>query len=168
VIKLQNPFPKNKEIREAYRYKLMRHYTSEDVSAEPNFIKPHIDRSPRVDLLRERFPDLSTSLDVSKGSTDTSYNAKPTGCDKTRRITAEEEKYNELLRKNKRITRSPAAQKLAWHAFSSREKDRVDRGREAMMQSGLSNDELEKEAVGIPNALPEWRKRKTGRFAKPA
>jgi hypothetical protein len=35
-----------------------------------------------------------------------------------------------------------------------------------MMISGLEWDDLANEKKGVPNNLPEWRKKNTGRFAK--
>ncbi|KAI2478089.1 hypothetical protein Ptr902_10284 [Pyrenophora tritici-repentis] len=143
VPKLQNPFPKNKEIREAYQYKLMRHYT--DGQPQVPVIRPPIATSPRVDALRKHFPLLKTPQ--STNSDEIARNQM-------------------LLHRNKQITRSPIGQKLAWEAFSSREQDRIDRGREALMRSGLWDDDLEKEQRGQANNLPEWRKAHTGQFAK--
>lgn len=70
------------------------------------------------------------------------------------------------LRVNKDITRSERVQRLAWKSFSATERDRVDRGREAMMESGLVVEDLVKESRGAKNGLPEWKKCTTGRFAK--
>jgi hypothetical protein len=70
------------------------------------------------------------------------------------------------LRANKDITRSEQAHRLAWESFSATERDRIDREREAMMESGLIVEELIKEARGVKNELPEWKKYTTGRFAK--
>ncbi|KAF1836986.1 hypothetical protein BDW02DRAFT_545049 [Decorospora gaudefroyi] len=165
VPKLQRPFPRPHEIKEAYKCKLLRHYTDPSVPALPDFIKPRIDTSPRVDILRKRFPLLSTSSDASAPA------AREHGAKIPREDTEAEQKeiakHRKLLWLNKRITRSESAQRLAWHAFSSREKDRIDRGREAMMRSGLWEHDLDKESMGVANGLPEWRKKTTGRFAKP-
>jgi hypothetical protein len=48
VSKLRKPFPKQKEITEAYNLKLMRHYRPLTTKREPDFVKPRIDTSPRV------------------------------------------------------------------------------------------------------------------------
>jgi hypothetical protein len=159
--KLQRPFPKNKEIKDAYKYKLMRHYTDPLAPAISNFFKPRIDRSPRVENLLKRFPLPATSFGASNTETGNSREAMLAEWARTRT-------QIEQLRNNMRITSSESAQKLAWEAFSSREQDRVDRGREAMMQSGLWSDDLLKESYGVANELPEWRKTRTGRFAKSA
>ena len=69
------------------------------------------------------------------------------------------------LQRNLFITQTEYAQQLAWQSFSLPEWGRVDRGREAMIQSGLVPDDLELEAVGRGNRLPDWKKPWTGRFA---
>jgi hypothetical protein len=166
IPKLQRPFPKNTEIKAAYKYKLMRHYTDPQAPAVSNFIKPRIDRSPRVENLLKRFPLIEALSDTS-----TPPAVKP-GVDKSKEVEllkwAKNKTQKEALQENIKITSSISAQKLAWEAFSSREQDRIDRGREAMMQSGLWSDDLARESVGIANELPEWRKTKTGWFAKSA
>ncbi|KAF1947630.1 hypothetical protein EJ02DRAFT_390670 [Clathrospora elynae] len=166
--KLQRAFPTSSEIKDAYKYKLLRHYNDTLALTNPtmtNFTKPHIDRSPRVDNLLKRFPLLSTSLEAPIAA------VYKHGFPVSARAHTEAEWENilthkELLKVNKKITRSTDAQKLAWTNFSSQEEDRIDRGREAMLQSGLWDDDLAKEGVGLPNELPEWRKVKTGIFAK--
>lgn len=162
--KLQRSFPSKKEIREAYSGKLMRHYGGCLTIAESNFMKPRIDRSPRVENLLRRFPLLSTNLMPAVSATA----SKPYDSMSSHTSPDEDEveKHRTLLKRNKAITRSQHAQRMAWRSFSSRERDRIDRGREAMMQSGLWEDDLEKEDRGKPNALPEWRKANTGFFAR--
>ncbi|EAT84384.2 hypothetical protein SNOG_08108 [Parastagonospora nodorum SN15] len=76
------------------------------------------------------------------------------------------EENNMQLKMNKNITKSEAAQRLAWKSFSATERDRIDRGREAMMESGLIVDDLNSEQRGTKNGLPEWRKKNTGKFAR--
>lgn len=162
--KLQRPFPIKREIKEAYTFKLMRHYPNQLVAPLPNFVKPTIEKSLRVDRLLKRFPVLSTSFMAMKpmlevdcyGSSKPPTSADPDNFEKDTRN----------LRANKGITKSEYAQWLAWKNFSSREPDRVDRGREAMMESGLEEDNLVKEETHQQNQLPEWRKLKTGKFAK--
>jgi hypothetical protein len=164
--KLQRPYPDNGEIKAAYKYKLMRHYPDPLAPAMSNFVKPRIDRSPRVENLLKRFPLLATSVEASTPSTTSTV----TGNSRGARLAewAKDKTEMEHLRDNMRITSSESAQKLAWEAFSSREQNRVDRGRNAMMHSGLWSDDLLKEDSGVANELPEWRKTKTGRFAKSA
>jgi hypothetical protein len=72
----------------------------------------------------------------------------------------------ELIKPNQNITDSEFAKEFAWEAFSKREKDRVDRGRQAMMVSGLDMQDLVKAMNREENGLPEWRKVKTGSFAR--
>ena len=69
------------------------------------------------------------------------------------------------LRANMSITKSEYAQRLAFQCFSVPEPGRIDRGREAMMVSGLREVDLSNEALDLPNKLPEWKKRRTGKFA---
>ena len=161
IPKLQKPFPSKKEIKDAYQYKLMRHYT--DGQAQVPVVRPHIDTSPRVDVLRRRFPLLKPTS-VTPSSSASIYR---TGRSKGRKVMDSDVLVRDqmLLQQNKAITQSPLAQKLAWEAFSSREADRIDRGREALICSGLWDNDLEKEAQGLANNLPEWRKARTGQFA---
>ncbi|KAF1842040.1 uncharacterized protein K460DRAFT_380005 [Cucurbitaria berberidis CBS 394.84] len=163
--KLQRPFPARREIKEAYNLKLMRHYPNQLDSTEPNFVKPHIDRSPRVDELLRQFPiPVATSISASAQTDNTNVYATPVL--PTQAEIDELEKQRMLLKANRIITRSEYAQRLAWKNFSSRERNRIDRGREAMLHSGLCENDLEKESAGQHNQLPEWRKRHTGRFAR--
>jgi len=161
VSKLQGPFPKRKEIGEAYKLKLMRHYTSPTTSSEPNFIKPRIDVSPRVDRLRQQFPRVLTSIPKLRLLVPGSMHFAPPRATQDRK-----HEDNMQLKMNKTITKSEAAQRLAWQSFSATEKDRIDRGREAMMESGLITDDLISERCGTRNGLPEWRKKITGKFAR--
>jgi hypothetical protein len=162
--KLQRPFPMKREITQAYPCKLLRHYTGSCSSTAPNFVKPTIHRSPRVDKLREAFPLLPTFAEPMK--LPAYENGFPTPNEHVAVKTEDLARHEKVLRQNKRITRSEHAQKQAWKAFSSSEKDRVDRGREAMMQSGLFEDDLDRECMGKSNGLPEWRKNRTSRFAR--
>ncbi|KAJ4378057.1 hypothetical protein N0V83_000887 [Neocucurbitaria cava] len=156
--KLQRPPPEKKEMTQAYNLKLLRHYTDPIAQSVPNFSKPHIDRSERVDKLRNEFPLQSTKAVVKNGAPQTPLT--------TAAEISEIDKHKMLLRENKNITRSEYAQRLAWESFSSREQDRIDRGREAMMESGLWEDDLRREEQGQDNLLPEWRQVNTGKFAK--
>lgn len=70
------------------------------------------------------------------------------------------------VHRNKAITRTEEAQRLAWKCFATPEVGRIDRGREAMMESGLELADMANEEYGEANDLPEWRKKYTGRFAK--
>jgi hypothetical protein len=160
--KLQKPFPKCKEISNAYKLKLLRHYPKPLHYSEPNFIKPHIDISPRVTSLLRKFPKVDTSASSPPSS---AAGFAPVGQPTPTQILQTEEDYTRL-RQNKLITRSEQAQQLAWKSFSTTEKDRIDRGREAMLESGLVVNDLIKEDKGLRNGLPEWRKMRTGRFAK--
>jgi hypothetical protein len=163
-LKLQRPFPMKREITQAYSCKLLRHYTDPSSSTASNFVKSTIDRSPRVDKLREAFPLLSTYFKTTESTVHHHGFLTP-----KEHIAAEVEdlaRHKEALRQNKRVTRSEYAQKQAWKAFSSNEQDRIDRGRQAMMQSGLFEDDLDRECMGKANGLPEWRKNRTSRFAR--
>jgi hypothetical protein len=160
--KLQKPFPKHKEVSEAYNLKLMRHYASPTASPESNFVRPHIEVSPRVVRLRAQFPRSCTSnQDLQVPATRFTPTAPPMTVRDVRTMDD-----HMRLRVNKDITRSEQAQRLAWESFSATERDRIDRDREAMMESGLVMEDLIKEARGVKNGLPEWKKCKTGRFAK--
>lgn len=72
----------------------------------------------------------------------------------------------EALKRNKQITRSEEAKRLAFKNFARVEQtdNGVDSEREAMLESGLLSEDLVLERAGKENKLPEWRKRNTGRF----
>lgn len=158
--KLQRPYPSKKEIRDAYQYKLMRHYKNSLAPVEANFIKPRIDRSPRVERLLQRYPLLSTA--ISKGS------CEDNALEASEVLGGSEDIAKQMfqLKINQGITQSEHARRLAWKNFSLVEWDRVDRGREAMLDSGLWEEDLEKERKGLANQLPEWKKARTDRFAR--
>jgi hypothetical protein len=184
IPKLQKPFPKGKEITEAYKLKLMRHYPSPGTCSvtspapfsknspirfqntspatywEPNFVKPPIDYSPRVTELLKRFPKVYTS--------DPGLQAPASGSASITYTTPTEIEFIgstiQALRRNRALTRHESVKRLAWQCFSATERDRTDRGREAMMISGLDEDDLRKEKRGLPNELPEWRKQHTSKF----
>jgi hypothetical protein len=160
--KLQNPFPKSKEINSAYKMKLLRHYRSTVPSPEPDFIKPRIEASPRVTKLLQKFPKMHAS---NSARPPPAPGFAPLEHPTPAQILHRENDYMQL-RANKNITKSEWAQRLAWQSFSATENDRIDRGREAMMESGLVADDLVKEDRGLRNGLPEWRKAYTGQFAK--
>jgi hypothetical protein len=153
--KLKRPFPRKRQMKVASEIKHMKHYTTNETSvlSESGFIKPHINKSARVDKLLRVFPYLSTT------------NAKRPRY-RTQAERDEAKNRARLLEDNKKITNSDYAKRLAWEAFSSREKGRTDRGREAMLVSALEKDDLANEKLGVPNDLPEWRKTRTSRFAK--
>ncbi|KAF2633671.1 hypothetical protein BU25DRAFT_464851 [Macroventuria anomochaeta] len=138
--KLQRPYPRTTEIEKAYPFKLMRHYPDATTRIQPNFVRPSIDKSPRVSRLLEQFPLIDTAQSAREAHVE--------------------------LQTNIHITETEHAQRLAWQSFSRTERDRVDRGREAMIQSGLFTDDLRLETVGRQNRLPEWKKPWTGRFAR--
>jgi hypothetical protein len=163
--KLQRPFPLQSEIKQAYKLKLMRHYPNTLITTEPDFVKPRIDFSPRVDRLLRRFP-LPTYRTVDQDSRSDIvrpvyyYQALSTRA----RDVREAEASNISLQYNMTVTASEYAQRLAWKNFSTTERNRIDRGREAMLQSGLRTDDLDLEVQGRRNKLPEWRKKYTSRF----
>jgi len=155
--KLKRPFPKKREIKDSNKMKLIRHYTTNDPTplSKLPIIRPHIARSARVNKLLE-------SLSVP----DPTKNADGTKRIRLATQTRRDERQNEMLKQNKSITESDYAVRLAWSCFSSNEKDRVGWERMGMMISGLEWDDLANEKKGVPNNLPEWRKKNTGRFAK--
>lgn len=169
--KLQRPYPMLGEIKTAYPLKLMRHYPVANTVSQPNFVKPRIDKSARVSRLLEQFPLMDTT---HTGKADLGEQSpKPISpIDQAVHLTTLREKFDEAqsahmgLQANKHITGTEVAQRLAWLAFSLPEPGRIDRGREAMMQSGLVTDDLNLEAAGKRNELPEWKKHCTGRFAE--
>jgi hypothetical protein len=146
--KLERPFPTPREVRDAYDLKLMRHYKCAAETPEPGFIKPSIDKSPRVTGLLRQFPKLATSPVLQ------TQDSGPTAELDTLR-----------LQVNKDITQSESVQRLAWQSFSTLDRDGRHWAREAMMESGLVPDELTKESQGHKNALPQWKKWQTGKFA---
>jgi hypothetical protein len=165
--KLQRPFPLQSEIKQAYNLKLMRHYPNTLTTIEPNFVKPRIDTSARVDRLLRRFP-LPTIRAVNQN--DQLNAVHPVYYYKALSFLAHDVREAELsnitLQTNRAITASEYAQRLAWKNFSTQERNRIDRGREAMLQSGLHTDDLDLEVLGRANKLPEWRKEYTSRFRK--
>jgi hypothetical protein len=163
IPKLQRPFPKRKEITEAYNLKLLRHYPgpASATYVEPNFTKPHIDVSPRVEELLRRFPIVDTS-GSNDNATIPSYASIANTTSSQIIFTG---KDNVGVRENKATTSLERSRRLAWQCFSSTERDRIDHEREAMMLSGLADDDLVREYRGLQNRLPEWRKDRTGRFA---
>ena len=163
--KLQRPFPLQSEIKQAYNLKLMRHYPNTPTTTEPNFVKPRIDTSPRVNRLLKRFPLPMHRLVDRNGLMNTVHPVYHYQALSTRaRDVGEAEASNLSLQYNMRVTASEYAQRLAWKNFSTRERNRIDRGREAMLQSGLRTDDLDLEVQGRKNRLPEWRKEYTSRF----
>jgi hypothetical protein len=169
--KLQRPFPSQSEIKLAYNLKLMRQYPNALTTNEPNFVKPRIDSSPRVDQLLRHFP-LQTARTWRSV---TGRNGQPNSVYSTHSFQAlssranslrEAEASNASLQINKIITESDYVQRLAWRNFATKEWNRIDRGREAMLQSGLRTDDLDMEAQGQKNKLPEWKKLYTGKFSR--
>lgn len=168
--KLQRPYPRRTEIKLAYPLKLMRHYPGASTSADSNFIRPKIDKSPRVSRLLEQFPLIDTTQPCRGTSAEhpiTSATLLEQAIPLSARMVQLEvaQNTNLELQANTSITRAEHAQRLAWKSFAQTEHERIDRGREAMMQSGLLSHDLKMEASGLFNGLPEWKKAKTGRFA---
>jgi hypothetical protein len=139
--KLQNKFPTESEIRQAYPTKLMRHYPSPDgkVSTEPPFIKPRIQKSLRVMTIMKHFP-----LFKSPPPTDEHLE--------------EYERNQAIIKANQEITSREKSVKLAWKNFAAPK--RSTRGDQLVRDSGLDEDELSKEYDGIENRLPKWKKRR--------
>ena len=167
--KLQRPYPKLTEIKNAYPLKLMRHYPDATAHIQPNFVRPRIDKSPRVSGLLQQFPLITTTQPVRSAPAD-GIPSPATPLDQAIPLSARVHDLNEArsahaeLQTNIQMTETEHAQRLAWQSFSLPEQGRVDRGREAMIQSGLVTDDLSLEAVGRQNRLPDWKKPWTGRF----
>jgi hypothetical protein len=167
--KLQRPYPNNTEIKRAYPLKLLRHYPDSTTQPEPDFLRPKIDKSPRVSRLLQQFPLLETK----KQPLTTIYPTPSPVTPMTRAIPLSArmedleraEQTNTELQWNKYITETDHAQQLAWLSFSLPEQNRIDRGRECMIHSGLDEGDLQLELQGWQNGLPEWKKPWTGRFA---
>ncbi|KAF9697205.1 hypothetical protein EKO04_004809 [Ascochyta lentis] len=168
--KLQRPFPRKTEIKQAYALKLMRQYPNTPGEIETNFFKPKIERSPRVSRLLQQFPLVDTNQPVRSKEARLPNSCTPIDLAKPLSSRLEElieaRNMHTGLQANIHITESEHAQRLAWQAFSRTEQDRIDRGREAMMESGLPTDDLEREYFGQWNTLPDWKKSNTGRFAR--
>jgi hypothetical protein len=169
--KLQRPYPNKTEIKSAYPLKLMRHYSDAPAQSDLNFVKPKIDDSPRVSRLLEQFPLIDTTQPVkSKGAKRSPSPTEPLAQMKT--LSSRKEELTDArqahggLQSNITITQTEQAQRLAWQSFAQTERDRMDRGREAMIQSGLFTDDMKMELAGQRNKLPEWKKCNTGRFAR--
>lgn len=168
--KLQRPFPNNTEIRRAYPLKLLRHYPDNTTQPEPDFVRPKIDNSPRVTRLLQQFPLLETKKQPLTTIFPTPSPVTPVSRAIPLSTLMEDleraEQANVELQWNKSITETDHAQQLAWLSFSLPEQDRVDRGREAMIHSGLEEGDLQLEMQGWQNELPEWKKPRTGKFRK--
>lgn len=169
--KLQRPYPKPGEITTAYPLKLMRHYPDANMCTLPNFVRPRIDKSARLSRLLQRFP-LTGSPRAGEASSSESSSYSPSPTNEAIPLSARRDAFTETqrahacLQANKQMTASGDAQRLAWRSFALSETGRVDRGREAMMVSGLATEDLCSEAVGVGNGLPEWKKHCTGLFAR--
>jgi hypothetical protein len=149
----------------------MRHYPSLSAQSELNFVKPKVDHSPRVSRLLKQFPFIDTTQSTSSKRAELPLNlimpldkAQPLSSRADDLVKAQQAHVE--LQANIDITKTEHARRLAWQSFSQTEHDRIDRGREAMMQSGLFTDDLVLENDGRRNRLPEWRKTNTGRFAR--
>ncbi|OSS54999.1 hypothetical protein B5807_00402 [Epicoccum nigrum] len=168
--KLQRPYPRQSEIKRAYPLKLLRHYPDSTVQPQPDFQRPKIDKSPRVSRLLQQFPLLETNkkrtLTIIYPSPDP---ATPASLAIPLSALREDLSYTRLanpeLQWNQYLTQTDHARYWAWQAFSLPELDRVDRGREAMVHSGLDEVDLQRENHGWPNGLPDWKRPWTGRFA---
>ncbi|KAF2244231.1 hypothetical protein BU26DRAFT_569230 [Trematosphaeria pertusa] len=140
--KLTRPYPTNRELNMAYKLKLVRHYpASPGTVPESNFVRPQISKSSRVTNLLRSFPKHLSNLVVPAPTQQRYMNQS-------------------ILNRNKEITASEDAVRLAWESFAVPDRPT----RHAMMESGLKTEELYKEDRGLPNALPEWKKHRTSRF----
>jgi hypothetical protein len=179
VPKLQGSFPKEAEIKRAYPLKLMRHYplvpapagfqsvgtpapvptalsastsssssASATITPDANFVKPMIHKSARVSKLLKTFPALNIPATTSAPMT-------------AQKLTIMGKQELNKLHGNKLVTISQEAVKLAWKGFAKpHDNPRV----EAMVESALPLEELEKEHQGVTNKLPEWKKWRTSKF----
>lgn len=141
-MKLQNKFPTEREIRQAYPTKLMRHYHSPDgkMSKEPSFIKPRIEKSLRVTTISKNFPLLEIPPP-------------------TEELLEGYLKNRAVVQSNQEITSREESVKLAWKNFAVPRRSVSDD--QMVRDSGLDEDELSKEYDGIENRLPEWKKWRT-------
>ncbi|KAF2115920.1 hypothetical protein BDV96DRAFT_646095 [Lophiotrema nucula] len=147
--KLSNPYPKDAEIRKAYHLKLMRHYTGPPTAPVTN-LKPIAQKSERITRLLKQFPALS----IPKPQLQTP---------EAQRVNDEAEFH---LRKNRAITESSHAVQFATKNFATTEICNKTATRQALRESGLLSEELRKEERGLKNALPEWKKWRTGEYAQ--
>ena len=179
VPKLQNPFPKDAEIKKAYPFKLMRHYpvtlapagsqsvdpsasapTALSASTSPSSLKSETTR-PEANFVK---PVVQKSARVTKLLKSFPALTIPTAATAPlagQTLNSSEKKELEKLRRNKVNTISQKAVKLAWKGFAKPDANpRV----EVMVESALPQEELEKEHRGIANNLPEWKKWRTSKF----
>ena len=164
--KLQRPYPNKSEIKRAYPLKLLRHYPDTSVHPEPDFQRPKIDTSARVSRLLTHFPlpappnPHRTPSPITPAGQAIPLSARASDLKRARLANAD-------LQWNVYVTATDHAQQQAWRAFSRPEAGRVDRGRESMVRSGLDEEDLWLESMGLPNGLPEWKRPWTGRFVWP-
>ncbi|KAH3939687.1 hypothetical protein HBH98_244170 [Parastagonospora nodorum] len=162
--KLQQPYLSLTELNAAPNLALVRHYPRQphDANGEDNFVKPRIQTSARVKGLLRNYPITSAAdySDIEYASDD--FNLRPrldTGGVKTQVV------VNRTLALNEYHTGGRKAKRIAWECFATEETDRVDRGREAMIVSGLLTTDLDAEEDGRPNHLPPWRQWSTNKLA---
>ena len=166
--KLQRRYPNNTEIQRAYPMKLLRHYPKSSLQPDPDFVRPKIDKSPRISRLLEQFPLLESTkrpltTDSPMASPVTSVSAIPLSALRANLEYAEVS--NAELQWNKYLTETEESQYLAWRNFSLPEQNRIDDWREDMVHSGLEDYDLYLEMNGWQNQLPDWKKPWTGKFA---
>lgn len=161
--KLQRPYPTQTETKTAYPLKLMRHYPGKTALPQPTLTKPQTNKSPRLSRLLQQFPLADTT---ATGRAPTTHPALATPLRALAQDLEQTCSAHADLQANMRITRSEHARRLAWRSFSVPGREtHVERGREAMVVSALATDDLAREARGLRNGLPEWKKAWTGRFA---
>jgi hypothetical protein len=181
VPKLQDPFPRQSEIKKAYPYKLMRHYPAAPASVvAPSFgntppastvspsesSKSALSSAPAAQASADNFikPVIQKSARLTKLLQNFPALAIP-------RVSQESNSEIELIKKevderttllgNMNTTRFKEAQRLAWKAFA---KPDCNGNREVMVESALPLEDLEKEHAGIPNNLPSWKKWNTSKY----
>ncbi|KAH7380189.1 hypothetical protein BKA66DRAFT_571262 [Pyrenochaeta sp. MPI-SDFR-AT-0127] len=154
--KQKRPFSGRRKVSDTSSCKRIGQNTNQHAVPASNFIKPQINKSRRVDKLLKQFSPLSTSSIKTEPGLEVNDNTS---------LKPLKPAIISDLKRNKRITKSDYAKRLAWEIFSLREHDRDDRGLNAMIKSGLRESEMEKDLMGHQNKLPEWRKLRTGKFA---
>ncbi|KAF1959836.1 hypothetical protein CC80DRAFT_405634 [Byssothecium circinans] len=143
--KLQQPLPKDREIKAAYNLKLMRHYPA--APATNPALQPVIQKSERVAKLLKSFPKLETPVPTAANSI---------------AVKTQLQIDEQNLKRNVKATRSDEGKKIAWASFSV--EDWAER--QVMVESALPSDDMSKESRGAPNNLPDWIKHKTSKFAQ--
>jgi hypothetical protein len=179
VPKLQDPFPKQSEIKKAYPYKLMRHYpaapapvvapsfgntppastASPSESSNPALSSAPVTQTPADNFIK---PVIQKSARVTKLLKAFPSLAIPkVSQEPTYELAKKEHDEKITLFGNMNTTGSKEAHRLAWQAFAKPDRNG---NRELMVESALELEDLEKEHAGIPNNLPSWKKWNTSKY----